>query len=192
MPAPKLSRPTTYGRFVLQFSPSELFSLAERYGYEQDDAALSAGRNIANGDFSIPNLRIIIEWKSARIAGLIEKNSPSDVAKALRFAADSRTSEKSAIQTLCALKGVGIPVASAILTMVYPDKYTIIDFRALEALGVKQGSGEDTVDYYLEYLQACRILAQRCKTDLRTLDRALWQWSKERGGSSDCAALGRP
>jgi hypothetical protein len=177
----------TYGRFVLQFYPSELHALANRYGYEQDNQALDAGRNIANGDYSIANLKIIIEWKSARRAALIEENSPTDVAKILRFATDRRTSEKWAIETLCGLKGVGIPVASAILTMVYPERYTIIDFRALEALGVKRGDGEETLDYYLEYLETCRSLAHDCNVDLRTLDRALWQWSKEHGSSNNCA-----
>lgn len=177
----------TYGRFVLQFPPSELLALANRYGYEQDNDALSAGRNIANSDYSVANLKIIIGWKSARIAGLIGKNTPSDVAKALRFATDKRTSERWAIETLCGLKGVGIPVASAILTMVYPDRYTIIDFRALEALGIQRDDGEETVDFYLEYLATCRRLAQVHKIDLRTLDRALWQWSKEHGRPNNCA-----
>jgi hypothetical protein len=178
----------TYDRFVLQFLPAELLALADRYGYQQDDDALNAGRNIANSDYSIANLKIIIGWKSARIAGLIEKNSATDVAKSLRFATNKGTSEKSAMDTLCKLKGVGIPVASAILTMVYPEKYTIIDFRALEALGIKRGADEETVDYYLEYLQTCRSIAGEHRIDLRTLDRALWQWSKEHGGSNDCAA----
>jgi hypothetical protein len=176
-----------YGRFVLQFPPSELLALSDRYGYGQDNDALNAGRNIANSDYSIANLKIVIGWKSARIAGLIEENSPSAVAKALRFATDKRTSEKWAIETLCELKGVGIPVASAILTMVYPDRYTIIDFRALKALGIQRGAGEETADFYLEYLQGCRSLARDYKISLRTLDRALWQWSKEHGSSDNCA-----
>jgi hypothetical protein len=168
-------------QFALSFPPSELLALADRYGYDSDDDALSSGRKIAAGDYSIANLKIIIEWKSARVAGLIEQNSDVFVAKVLRFATDKRTSERSAIDTLCGLTGVGIPVASAILTMVYPDKYTIIDFRALEALGVKKG--EDTVEFYMQYLQKCRELAQSHDIDLRTLDRALWQWSKENSSS---------
>ena len=177
----------TYGRFAMQFPPSELLTLAERYGYGQDDDALNAGKNIANDDHSVANLKIIVEWKSARIAGLIEKNSATDVAKSLRFATNKGTSERSAMDTLCRLKGVGIPVASAILTMVYPEKYTIIDFRALEALGIKRGDSEETLYYYVEYLETCRRIANDCKVDLRTLDRALWQWSKEHGGADNCA-----
>lgn len=173
-------------QFALQFPPAELLALEESYGYEQDDDAFAAGKRIVEGDYSIPNLKKIIEWKSTRIAGLIERNSSADVEKALRFAVNPRTSERSAIETLCRVNGIGIPVASAILTMVYPNKYTIIDFRALESLGVKEGRGQDTVEYYLDYLNACRVLAREHHVSLRTLDRALWQWSKEHGDAKSC------
>ncbi len=75
------------------------------------------------------------------------------------------------------LSGVQVPVASAILTVMYPDKYTVIDFRALEALGVVRYTA--SISLYVEYLAYCRALARKCDVDLRTLDRALWQWSKE-------------
>ena len=104
--------------------------------------------------------------------------------RSLRFASDSRTSERSAIETLTKLHGVGIPVASAILTLINPDKYTIIDYRALESLGVTDWP--DSVEYYLGYLAGCRELARRYNKSLRTLDRALWQWSKERSQGETC------
>ena len=63
-------------------------------------------------------------------------------------------------------------------------KYTIIDYRALESLGVSEWP--DTVDYYLAYLAACRELVRRYNKSLRTLDRALWQWSKERSRDKSC------
>jgi hypothetical protein len=34
------------------------------------------------------------------------------------------------VNLLCSLKGVAVPVASAILALVYPDDYGVIDFRA--------------------------------------------------------------
>jgi len=37
-----------------------------------------------------------------------------------------------------------------------------------------------TINFYLNYLGECRRLAEANNVDLRTLDRALWQWSKER------------
>jgi hypothetical protein len=37
------------------------------------------------------------------------------------------------------------------------------------------------VSFWLEYLLACRTLAGRHGVSIRTLDKALWQHSKERG-----------
>jgi hypothetical protein len=110
----------------------------------------------------------------------MNNNTDAQIADALRFAADTHTTERSAIEVLDSLHGVGVPIASAILTTINPARYTIIDFRALEALGVsKWPSG--SVGYYLHYLRKCHELAHQYHVSLRTLDRALWQWSKEHG-----------
>jgi hypothetical protein len=163
--------------FVLQFDPSEILKLATRYGPEQDEEAFRAGSSIAAGNYSRENLNVIVCWKSPRRAALIDDNTDAEIAKALRFAADIRTSEKLAVEILDGLHGVGVPVASAILTVIHPTKYTVIDFRALESLGVSKWDG--SVNYYLSYLRACSELAIKHDVSLRTLDRALWQWSRE-------------
>ena len=46
--------------FVLKFVPSEIDSLAERYGYTQDDDAFLAGERIASGDYSMDTLKVIV------------------------------------------------------------------------------------------------------------------------------------
>ncbi len=173
--------------FVLQFDSSEIAALAARYGYEQDDEAFKAGSNIVGGNYSRDNLKIIVHWKSPRKIAYIDDNTDIEIARALRFAGDSRTSERSAVDVLDRLHGVGVPIASAILTTMFPEKYTIIDFRALESLGiVKAPTG--SVHYYLNYLTKCRELARKHNVPLRTLDRALWQWSKENGArEATCA-----
>jgi hypothetical protein len=51
--------------------------------------------------------------------------------------------------------------------------------RALESLGVV-GRSSYSVTFWLAYLAACRELASRHGVSIRTLDKALWQWSKER------------
>lgn len=68
-------------------------------------------------------------------------------------------------------------MASAILTAIDPERYTVIDFRALEALG--NMANDCSVNFYLNYLDACRRLAKGHDVSLRDLDRALWQWSSE-------------
>ncbi len=168
----------TADHFLLQFEPSEMTELAARYGPEQDEEVFEAGSCIAGGNYGRENLKVIVRWKSARKIRFIDDNTGAQIANALRFACDARTPERSAIETLDRLHGVGVPMASAILTTIHPGKCTVIDVRALESLGVlKYPSG--SVDYYLSYLCKCRDLAHKYRVDLRTLDRALWQWSKE-------------
>ena len=54
------------------------------------------------------------------------------------------------------LKGVQIPVASAILTVIYPEKYCIIDFRAWRALMWWKNASSDgnfIIDSYGKYCE---------------------------------------
>jgi hypothetical protein len=78
---------------------------------------------------------------------------------------------------LLGLHGVHTPVASAILTAINLNRYTILDFRALQSLG--SNSTDRSVNFYLVYLKACRQLARTHRISLRNFDRALWHWSDE-------------
>jgi hypothetical protein len=82
------------------------------------------------------------------------------------------------MDALVALEGVGVPTASALLFFAFPNDYPILDVRALESLGVR-GRTQYPVSFWLDYLGACRGLARRHGVHLRTLDKALWQYSKE-------------
>jgi hypothetical protein len=93
-------------------------------------------------------------------------------------------STSDAMNVLIDLKGVDVAVASAILTAIFPRRYTVLDFRTLEALGHPRHN----VAFYEEYLTFCKALARGdfitpqnnrpAPTALRALDRALWRWSK--------------
>ena len=83
------------------------------------------------------------------------------------------------MQALLKLRGVGVPIASTLLHFAFPEDYPILDVRALEALGSPPRSVYP-VSLWLSYLEACRELASRHRVSIRTLDKALWQWSKER------------
>ena len=131
-----------------------------------------------SGDDTRTNLRTIVEWKLGSFSHLkpwriVEKNSDEEIADAVRLAADAKT-DRSGIAVLVGLSGVGIPVASAILTAMFPLRYTVIDKRALTSLGHPNNDG--AMKFYLEYLAECRRLADLYNVELRTLDRALWQW----------------
>jgi hypothetical protein len=161
-------------KFKLQFKPTDIPELARRYGYAQDDAALAAGCRIRDGEFTRKNLLDIFEWKTkGRGRSRIRRNSDEEIADALRLAVSAKT-ERAALAVLLGLNGVQVPVASAILTAIDPKRYTIIDFRALEALG--SNSSDRSVNFYLAYLDFCCTLAATHRVKLRDLDRALWQW----------------
>ena len=169
--------------FVLQFQPSEIDDLvSRRLTNVEQDRAFQAGSSIANGNYSRDNLNLIVAWKMGgvhltRVMSYLSQNTDAEIDHALRSAIAANT-ERSGIEILDRLHGVGVPVASAILTTINPEKYTIIDIYALRSLGIWDGP-TDKVDYYLAYLRKCREMAQQFKTSLRTLDHALWQWGYE-------------
>ena len=169
--------------FALQFPQSEISGLVARRLTNVDQGkAFEAGRSIASGNYSRENLNAIVEWKMegvhlTRVMSYLAQNSDVQIEAALRLAA-STNSERSAIETLDKLHGIGVPVASAVMTAINPERYTIIDIYALRSLGVANGPA-DNVDYYLAYLKKCRELAQQFKLSLRILDHALWQWGFE-------------
>lgn len=180
-----MSAPT--GVFQLQFSPSEIKSLSSNYKLDQEEhAAFDAGARILSGDFNRKNLDPIFRWK-VRDRGKSRPllNTDEELSDALQLAVLAKT-PRAAISVLTGLSGVAVPVASAIMTAIKPEYYTIIDFRALEALGHKPRKTNNPqyipVTFYLHYLKFCIELAGACSVTLRDLDRALWQWSKQGRG----------
>jgi hypothetical protein len=147
-------------------------------GKKEDEKALAAGKRIKAGSYTRENLIIIFDWKTGgRGRSRLANNTDEEMAEALDVATHAKT-DRIAIAALCGLHGVGVPVASAILTAIYPEKFTIIDFRALETLGVPRDRQKFDLESYLTYLNYCRGTASRYGVALRDLDRALWQRSR--------------
>lgn len=181
--------------FQLQPSEMDLQQLADEYWQKAGEkeqqlekAAFEAGEAIRNGDFTLANLEAIVRWKSERVVHYLIGNSNEKIKRALAIAALPETSTDAAVTALLELHGVDLPVASAILAAIFPERYTVLDFRALEALG----HARHDVRFYEEYLAFCKRLAESnivqaqsdlpAPTPLRTLDRALWEWSKNQSG----------
>jgi hypothetical protein len=164
-------------KFALKWTVLEI--ARARDGYQEDAgelrreaAAFESGRRIAAGNAEPESLTAIIHWKSSRPKGrIMTGNTPEEVSEALRMAASAKQG-RTAVGVLCGLNGVGVPVASAILTAIHPRRYTVIDWRALKALGAKKSWL--TVDDYLQYLGFCKERAAALGISLRDLDRALW------------------
>jgi hypothetical protein len=79
---------------------------------------------------------------------------------------------------LTSIKGVEIPIASAILTLTNPDKYAVIDFRVWRQLfGIKKSYYAMTD--YLKYLTVIKALAVKYDLKLQQIDMAIWQFDME-------------
>lgn len=172
--------------FKLQPTDSEIPGLIGRYEAKEDDDFLAAGARILKGDFSKENLLIIYQWKLQAYkrfdhkGNYFDKNSDEDVSRILqstiKAAVEAQTPER-ALHELQLLKGIGPPVASAILTAIFPDRFTVIDVMALRALGVTEVTKAEAL--YPKYVAFCGSQAERLGISLRDMDRALWQWGHE-------------
>jgi hypothetical protein len=119
----------------------------------------------------------VCSWKTVRSRPKVAANTEAAVVDATGRAL-AAVDEETRIAALLELEGVGVPTASTLLYFAFPDDYPILDVRALESLGVKPRSTYP-VSFWLDYLEACRRLARDAGVSIRTLDKALWQHSKE-------------
>jgi thermostable 8-oxoguanine DNA glycosylase len=164
--------------FQLQFPADEIEPLAARSGYSDDPRRLAVGAAArARGFYTRDEFIAVCEWKTPRSRPKVAANPETAVVDATRraFASEDETTR---IEALLELNGVGVPTASTLLYFAFPSDYPILDFRALESLGVKARSTYP-VSFWLQYLEACRELARQHGVSVRTLDLALWQHSKE-------------
>jgi hypothetical protein len=165
--------------FELQFPADQVLALAERYEYDDDERVRAAGEAArSRGYYTRDEFLQICAWKTGRSKSKVASNGEQEVERATGAAFEAQD-EAERIEALLALNGVGVPTASVLLHFAFPREYPILDVRALESLG-QRGRTTYSVSYWLKYLDACRRLAEDHGVSLRVLDKALWQYSKER------------
>ncbi|HVZ84400.1 MAG TPA: hypothetical protein VG893_12065 [Terracidiphilus sp.] len=185
-------------QFNLQPAEQELQQLADQCWqqagereHELERAAFEAGAAIRNGEHTLANLEAVVRWKSERVVHYLIANSEAKIRQVLAVAAKADCSTRQAVEALMELRGVDLPIASAILACIHPDRYNVLDFRTLEAIGHERHN----VEFYTEYVAFCRRLAEKGlvkpqadlpgPTPLHALERALWEWSRVRAGQRE-------
>jgi hypothetical protein len=167
--------------FVPKLSREEAHILCRQYDVDGEFWFENAGRCIARGEYQREHFDAIFAWKTNnRGKSRPEKNANKAIERGLKVVIKEVDRPRVVIETLTKLSGVGIPVASAIMSAVFPERFTIIDFRALDALSAEKLSTA-SINRYLEYVEFCKRLANRWGLSLRDLDRALWKWSEKHG-----------
>jgi hypothetical protein len=166
------------GGFVLQFDRSQIPALADRFPGSDEPRIIAAGQAArARGFYTRPEFITVCRGKTARSQARVAANSSAAVRKATATAFGTKDLAEQ-VAALLRLNGVGMPTASVLLHFAFPDRFPILDVRALESLGVARSSY--TPAFWARYVEACRALAADEGVSLRTLDKALWQYSKER------------
>jgi hypothetical protein len=167
--------------FSLQFALNEVPTYAGRYDDEDDKEVLAIGRRAdRRGRYTLDEFVRVCRWKTPRSGPLVALNTAASIEVATRAALSEATGERERMEALLSLSGVGWPTASVLLHVAQPDRYPILDVRALHALGVRARSAY-SFKFWEAYVAACIELASQAGVNGRTFDQALWQWSKERG-----------
>ena len=163
----------------LRFPEAEIRIWADKYDYPRAETELLELRHVVQtaGYLTKDQLRLVAKWKSPRSAGHIERNSEDYIREITKWSFSSNN-ERSKVEVLTILDGVRWPSATVILHLFNAENYPILDFRALWSVSEEVPKQYD-FDFWWAYVLFCRELASSNNCDMRTLDRALWQYSKD-------------
>jgi hypothetical protein len=168
--------------FKLRFPPEQIPRWAARYSFagEPEIVEIIAPEARKRGFLEHEELCRLARWKSPRSKSRVAGNDPQLVHEVTHTALAANR-EEIRIGLLLVLDGVGWPTASVILHLCSHEDYPILDFRALWSLRCNVPS-QYTFPFWSEYTRYLRQLKQATGFGMRTIDRALWQYSKERQG----------
>jgi hypothetical protein len=129
-------------------------------------------------------LEAVCCWKSPRGIRHIRTNSPEEIQAATRAALRTR-SERKRLDALIGLNGVSIPMASALLMLVDPNRYGVIDIRVWQLLHkvgtvTKNAAGVDfNFRNWYQFLMIIRHFARKFRVKARDIERTLFLVHKE-------------
>ena len=127
------------------------------------------------GEFTRAELLVMARWKSVRATPHYRRNRPAAI-RAVSRAARAAASERERMEWLIRLRGVSIPVASAILTLLAPRRYGVLDIRVwqlLHAIGAVRARPDGRgfgVSHWLEFLTLIRAEARARGVTARAIE----------------------
>jgi thermostable 8-oxoguanine DNA glycosylase len=134
----------------------------------------------------------IVRWKFSSLPGrikrtfnLLEEISDEIIMETTRKAlSDNLSEDDKRIKELRKIRGIGISLASVILTFYDPERYCIYDIHVVRELYGKEPKYMfKNNKYYLELLQDLRELGQKTGLEVRTIEKAVFL--KNIGKNSD-------
>ena len=164
----------------LRCRQNQLRALASRYVVNEGESEFLSMKSavLKRGYLLKDELQRVAYWKAPRSSGYVKHNTEEYVREVTGFAFGA-TTERARIEVLTLLDGVQYPTASAILHLLHSEPYPLIDYRTLWSVSAP-APYQHSFKLWWQYVEFCRRLAERSDMDMRTLDRALWQYSKEK------------
>ena len=117
------------------------------------------------------------DWKRASLPCQMDDNPVGHVEK-ITAEVFSLDDDWEKLEKLIDIDGVGQPVASTILHLYDPERYPIFDVHALCSIRIKKKEVEYDEPFWKKYVNFCREKAECHGVCMRTLDRALYKFSK--------------
>jgi hypothetical protein len=168
--------------FRLRFPASEIPRWAAGYSYPGEGRIVDtlAPKARTRGYLKRGEFLALCYWKTPRSQPRCARNSAAQIREATEIALAS-SDERAKMYILRSLSGVDWPTASVVLHFCDHAPYPILDYRALWSLGFPKPPSY-TFDFWRAYTDFTRQLSESSGQDIRTVDRALWQYSKEHQG----------
>lgn len=148
--------------------------------YDLENQLFLMGKEIKKRGYLVKDEFLsICLWKSRRPKNLYKLNSNETIIKKTKQAF-KEIDELKKISALTDLKGISIPTASAILTVVDPQNYPIIDERCIQSLkNLKVIPWESiSVKNWIEYLSIIRNLAFENNKTPRDIEKGLFAFNR--------------
>lgn len=136
------------------------------------------------GEFSRAEFLEMCRWKSPHALPHYRQNSAARIRR-VSCAVLATRSERRRMELLTSLRGVSVPVASAILTLIDPRRYGVIDIRVWQLLYrmrliQKHPKGRGfAVDDWIHYLSILRTCARKLKKPVRLIELTLFRYHRK-------------
>lgn len=140
---------------------------------------IKRARGFSRGEFLA-----MCRWKSPRAMGKCRRNSAKTIRRISRAALATR-SERRRMNLLRTLHGVSVPMASAILTLVDPSRYGVLDIRvwqllfAMDSVSTNPRGVGFTFKNWHDYLRRLRDHAREMGVSARTVERTLFEYHRK-------------
>ena len=140
-----------------------------------------------NGRLEAFDFFCIVIWKANRAKSRIARRlldcgsgSLEDAVRALTEGLADLEKPKDRLQYLMARWGFRLPMASAILTVLYPDDFTVYDTRVCDSIGGFHSIGDraDFSKLWDEYVQFRQAVEQATPQTLALRDKDRYLWGK--------------